>query len=761
MRELVLFFSLLFININGYSQITINLPLSRSVFQRDKNNSSIIFITGQYEDVVERIEARLVPIKTGQGVATDWTIIADKPKYGTFTGSLKGAGGWYELQVRGWKNGAVVSQKSVDRVGIGEVFLIAGQSNAEGKRNFGETASVDDRVNCFNYQKIDFLDEIPPFQAFSHIELSSSIAPRGQGSWCWGELGDLLAKRLNVPILFFNAAYEGSSIENWYSSSIGVATKHPFFQFTYPNNTPYSYLRISLQYYISQMGLRSVLWEQGEAEAELKTTQDYYANALKKVIEKSRLDAGKKISWMITRTSLYKIDQLYPSVVSAQNSLINPADYIFEGPFTDSIQVPRPEGVHFTNEGISNLAKAWDAKMNTQFFNQSVPFLPSPILSLNASCLSNDKVTLSVSNAYTAQQWSNNLMANTLTASTGSYSTIVRDQTGNYSFTNTIDVKKVFPSVKPFAYTKISPQFCEGTSTDLLTDTPDYTSFLWSNGESKKQITVKSSGSFSVRGIDANGCASPESNAIVTQVLPLPGKPVIYQSDLAVCEGNSVTLASTSLKENIWSNNEVAPVITIRAAGDYKFTVKAKDENGCYSVDSEPVTFSIKPRPEAPEIVQVGAFTLQAKQKIEIGDLAYEWKRDNEVLNNKTAFLKATTPSFFTVTALKNYSVPNKTLTCRSNLSGAYSFIPDPTITDIIIYPIPTTNGIITLEAKDNISDIILTIYNLKGELVYFNSIPTLSERRVVDLSSLSAGKYIAKITHGAFVETKNLFIQK
>lgn len=761
MRSLVLFFVLLFVNFAGFAQITVNLPLSRSVFQRDNNNTSSIYISGIYEDVIEKIEARLIPVIVGQGIATDWATVTDKPQNGSFVGSIKGTGGWYQLQVRAWKNGAVVSQSTVEKVGIGEVFLIAGQSNAEGKRNFGEKASVDDRVNCFDYQKIDFLDEIPPFQSFSHIERTSSIAPRGQGTWCWGELGDLLAKRLNVPIMFFNAAYEGTSIENWYSSSIGVSTKHPFFQFTFPNQTPYSYLRISLQYYISQLGLRSVLWEQGEAESDLKTTQEYYATALKRVIDKSRLESGKKISWMISRSSLFKTNQIYPTVINAQNSVINPADYIFEGPYTDSIQSPRPEGVHFTDSGISDLAKAWDAKLNTRFFSQSIPFLSSPIVTLNASCQVNDKVTLSLPTSYSSQKWSNNLTSSTLSASTGLYSSVVRDQTGNYFFTATVDVKKVFPTAKPFAYAKKSPFFCEGTSTDLLTDSPDYTSFVWNTGETQKQITVKNTGSYSVRGISATGCASPESNIIQAQTLVLPGKPVIYQSDVAVCEGNTITLASTSIKESVWSTNENAPVITLRTAGDYRVTVRQKDENGCFSPDSEPAIFAIKPRPETPEITQVGVYTLQAKQKTEVTDLAYEWKQDGNISFNKTGFLKTSNQSFITVTALRNFTVVNKTLTCRSNLSGAYSFVPNTELSGIILYPNPTPNGLVTLESKENVENSFLVVYNEKGQNVYSASVPNLSERRSVDLTHLSSGKYILKFSYGAFVETKSIVIAK
>lgn len=762
MRSLVLFFVLLLVSTAGFSQIIINFPLSRSVFQRDNNNSSSIYITGNFTGALDKVEARLIAISEGQGIQTDWTLIADRPINGSFVGAINGTGGWYQLQVRGLLNGVAVSQQIVDKVGIGEVFLIAGQSNAEGKRNYGEKSSTDDRVNCFNYEKIDYLDEIPPYQSFSHIEASSSIAPRGQGSWCWGELGDLLAKRLNVPIMFFNAAYEGTSIENWYSSSIGVTTYHPFYKFAFPNDTPYSYLRITLQYYISQLGLRAVLWNQGEAELDLKTSEDYYAVSLKNIIDKSRFESGKRISWMISRTSLTFSDQTYPSAINAQNSVINPSNYIFEGPNTDQIQVPRIDGVHFQNEGISELAKAWDAKMTPDFFNQSISFSPAPIIALNATCPSADKVTLSLPSAYSFQKWSNNTTSSTITASEGAFSCLERNQTGNYFFSSKVDIKTVFPTKTPFIYTKSNPSFCEGSSTDLLIDSSDYTSFLWSTGEKQKQITVKTTGEFSVRGINTFGCISPISNKISTTVLALPGKPVIYQSDAAICEGNTITLASTSVHDNIWSNNATNPVIVFDKVGDYSITVKDKDQNGCISVSSDPAVFSIIARPEAPEITQIGAFTLQAKQKIVMPDFTYEWKQDGTISSNKTAFLKASKASFFTVASLKNYTLANnKTITCASKLSGAFSFIPDVSLKDIIIYPNPTYDGVITLEAKDNIPNFTLTVYSPQGQFIYSSSVPALTERRLVDLSFLRNGKYIIKLSNASIVETRHIWIDK
>ncbi len=229
-------------------------------------------------------------------------------------------------------------------------------------------------------------------------------------------------------------------------------------------------------------------------------------------------------------------------------------------------------------------------------------------------------------------------------------------------------------------------------------------------------------------------------------MLALPGKPVIYQSDVAVCEGNTITLASTSIAESVWSTNQNAPVITLGNAGDYRVTVRQKDRNGCFSVESEPAIFSIKPRPETPEITQVGAFTLQAKQKTEVSDLIYEWKQDGNISPNSTGFLKTSNQSFITVTALRNFTVSNKSLTCRSNLSGAYSFVPNTELSGIIVYPNPTPNGVVTLESKENVENALLAVYNEKGQFVHSESIPNLSERRFVDLSYLRLWKIYIEV---------------
>jgi uncharacterized membrane protein len=87
--------------------------------------------------------------------------------------------------------------------------------------------------------------------------------------------------------------------------------------------------------------------------------------------------------------------------------------------------------------------------------------------------------------------------------------------------------------------------------------------------------------------------------------------------------------------------------------------------------------------------------------------------------------------------------------------------VPNTELSGIIIYPNPTSDGIITLEAKENVEDLSLTIYDSRGQFIYTSPIPNLTERRVLDLSNLGSGRYIVKLTYGESVETRSIVIMK
>jgi hypothetical protein len=142
---------------------------------------------------------------------TDWRIIQQNPQGGFYSGSISVRGGWYELQVRGVANGNTINTTELQRVGVGEVFLVAGQSNAQGFFNYGAPSPGDDRVNCVNYRNSTDQNSAFPSPTFVKMSDNGNVGPRGLSPWCWGRLGDILASRLNVPVLFYNTAWEGTA----------------------------------------------------------------------------------------------------------------------------------------------------------------------------------------------------------------------------------------------------------------------------------------------------------------------------------------------------------------------------------------------------------------------------------------------------------------------------------------------------------------------------------------------------------------------
>ena len=126
MKKLIVYLILLIPSFAS-SQITIDFPRERMTYQRDNNNEAKIYISGNFSAEYDSIRARVVSRVSGQGTDTDWKKIAVRDGKPYFSGEITATGGWYNLQVVAFKNGQSVDFVTVRRVGVGEVFAIAGQ----------------------------------------------------------------------------------------------------------------------------------------------------------------------------------------------------------------------------------------------------------------------------------------------------------------------------------------------------------------------------------------------------------------------------------------------------------------------------------------------------------------------------------------------------------------------------------------------------------------------------------------------------------
>lgn len=606
------------------AQIQVSFPVSRAVFQRSLANTATIRITGFYTTTIARIQARMVAVQPDQGTTTDWVVIQNNVSGGVFAGDITAKGGWYNLQVQGLdeNNTAVGDIQTVNFVGVGEVFVVAGQSNAQGIRK-NVPPSNDQRVNCVQYLgPILVPGQDLPFPEFRHLDADVDMGPNGVGAWCWGLLGDLLAARLNVPILFMNAALAGTSSRNWLESAQnGITNSEYLATNTLAIGQPYLNLQAALRDYANILGVRAVLWHQGETDNFAATSTAQYAYNLSYVINRSRQDCGKNLPWVIARASYDDFRKSSPNVLAGQNQVIATVGNAFAGPNTDVIEIPRSAGgddTHFSNNGLVTVASAWNASLTDAFFANAVPQALAPAPTMTVACAGNQLI-LTVNGSPASVNWSSGEVGPSITKGQGTYSAKVKDGFGNIHYTSPVQV-----SAAPFIQVNGATTFCQGGSVSLTTNYQ--TNITWNTGQTTRTITPTTQGNYVARYRDVSGC-NFTTETINVVVNPVPDAPTITPSgSTTFCQRESVVLTSSPARIYNWSTGETARTITASATGNYALTVT--NEFGCTSPTSAVVTTQANPLPTTPVVTASGPTTFCANQKVTLTstpDVAYVW----------------------------------------------------------------------------------------------------------------------------------------
>lgn len=665
------------------AQLQVSFPTSRAVFQRNSANQATFRITGYYTTTITGVQAR-VQARNNQGTSTEWVTIQANPTGGVYAGDITATGGWYNLQIRGLNGDQQVGDiVTVERVGIGEVFVIAGQSNAQGIHR-SAPPSTDDRVNSVNYRFSDTgFPNDPPTPQFSHLDNNdnSFIAPRGTGSWCWGRLGDLLASRLNVPILFFNAAFQGTSVRNWSDSAPEGGQAYGYGGAPYPARQPYINLKLALQYYANMLGIRAVLWHQGEADNLFNTSTASYVTDLKFVINQTREDYGKPISWVVARASHYDPLGSNPNIIAAQNQVISSTANVFAGPATDTVQVPRnrpplndPDGVHFDYNGLISVSNLWNTSLNDAFFQNSNPQPPALAPTVSVACAGNN-LTFTINGSYSSFQWESGETTQSITKGPGLYRAKVKDAKGNTSFTGYVRV-----SATPVASVANNglPAICEGSALAL---TSNYDNVVWisqpgnTSLASGRAFNATTAGGYAVRYRDVSGCDFV-SNTLQLSINPLPATPIVTNSKpTTFCQGdNTVLVASNNNVTYNWSDGQKAKQITVTGSGSYSLTVT--DQNGCTSAPSNVIPVVANPVPAKPVITASGSTTFCADRNVVLSaptDAAYLWTSGQTVQS-------------LTISQSGNFSVRTQ------NVYGCTSVLSDEV--SVKVNPLPATPSV-------------------------------------------------------------------
>jgi hypothetical protein len=373
------------------AQLTLTAPFNNQIVQRDTAGIASIPITAYTLQPYASIEGRLTPIEGNVQKAKVWEFDEEQVREGFLTAFVRAETGWYYLKISATTQNGVVDTISVARVGVGEIFLVAGNSNAMGLPGLGAKSASKQVVSInavnkeLNAENITVAPNEPMQEsAFAVLEKDNFIFPSGETAWYWGELGDLISKRLKTPVLFLNAAWAAANSESYRDAATGKDAYNPYVGKFWPNRQPYSNIVNTIRNLNSQLGIRAILWSHGENDAQLKFTEQNYFSNIQTLITNSRKDASYNVPWIIARNSASNIiKDSYLPVITAQNRLSSLPNFnTFPGPNLDTIQIPRPVSEHFENvsggiQGLTLAAAAWNRALPDSLFKKIIPIQPA------------------------------------------------------------------------------------------------------------------------------------------------------------------------------------------------------------------------------------------------------------------------------------------------------------------------------------------------------------------------------------------------
>lgn len=320
-------------------------PGERSVFQRDNNGIAQVPFRAVSSGDLDRVEARAIVMDGFSGQNTGWQALETRD--GVVVGAVTvPEGGWYRIETRGVRGEEVIPGDTLERIGAGEVFVTAGQSNSS---NWGSPAQQ---------PSSDLVSAMTATRSWQHAKDPQPVAD-GSGGSPWPALGDLLVERLGVPVGFASVGWGGTSVGQWLPGASG------------PDREPlYNRLQDALEQ-LGPNGVRAVLWHQGESDAFEQTSPDTYADRLQTVISESRKDAGYDVPWSVALASFlpsqFSTPDAQAQIVEGQRMVIEADPLVFQGPLTDDLvgRDWRWDEIHFNAAGLNEHAERWAAVITT------------------------------------------------------------------------------------------------------------------------------------------------------------------------------------------------------------------------------------------------------------------------------------------------------------------------------------------------------------------------------------------------------------
>ncbi len=360
--------------------LTVRSPANRLVFQRDQTGHATIPVAGECAWPGAKIEARLTDV--AKGTAGEWSAIGTVQPDFSYCGKLAAPAGWYSLEVRASVGDTAVSAR-VQRVGVGEVFVVVGHSVAHGGL-INLPGAEDDRVNtialpagdpdALRRYRSNGDPALLPEAVGRHFDFDVLPAPSGRGTYFWAAFAERVARAQDVPVLLLNAAFGGTSLEHWAKSARGEIFDHPFVKAS--ARMPYIQLEHALKKYCAVTGLRAILADQGQNDWPERDEQKIFAN-YQAWIEQARRDTGfPNLAVVVNRQSP---PDGFGQIRRVQDRVIREEPHCFPGADYDTFAPEdTTDRVHLSASGERKAARLWAEALNAVFFRAAEPLTAKP-----------------------------------------------------------------------------------------------------------------------------------------------------------------------------------------------------------------------------------------------------------------------------------------------------------------------------------------------------------------------------------------------
>lgn len=343
--------------------VSLSSPLDYQVFQRQSRLRGTIVVSGHVVVPTSHVQVRIAGKSLLGPLPGRWKDIPFDAKTGDFSAKLTAvSGGFYEVDVKAMVGQRETAEVSVPHVGVGEVFVVSGQSNST---NYGEVQQKTETqmVSTFSGESWRLADDPQP--GVQDGSKKGSFIP---------SFGDALYRKYGVPIGVASVGHGSTSVRQWLPAGEPVEvmpTKESYVvrskDGTLVSDGTLFNGMLARMNQLGEHGFRAVLWHQGESDSHQPEGHDIsattYATMLREVILAARKQAGWDMPWFVAEATYHSpTDMNCPPIRAAQRSMWE-SGVALEGPDTDTLTMQyrqnNGKGVHFNDAGLKAHGLLW------------------------------------------------------------------------------------------------------------------------------------------------------------------------------------------------------------------------------------------------------------------------------------------------------------------------------------------------------------------------------------------------------------------